>query len=160
MTDSELSHFDSQGRARMVDVGDKAPTSRRARASGRIQISADTFRLIESGQLPKGNPFEIARFAGIAAAKRTADLIPLCHPLKLTFIDVEIYPRPAYSHLEALATVAAEDRTGAEMEALVACTTALLTIYDMLKAVDKAMVIGEVRLLEKTGGRSDFKARE
>ena len=160
MTESPLSHFDHQGRARMVDVGDKSPTSRRARASGRILINANTFKLIESGQLPKGSPFEIARYAGIAAAKRTADLIPLCHPLKLTFIDVEISARQEYSHIEALATVAAEDRTGAEMEALVACSMALLTIYDMLKAVDQTMIIGEVRLLEKTGGRSDFKAKD
>ena len=160
MPESRFSHYDDQGRARMVDVGGKVPTVRRARASGRIQISAETFSLLGSGELPKGSPFEIARYAGIAAAKKTADLIPLCHSLKLTFIDVEITPRPEQSCLEALAIVAAEDRTGAEMEALVACTTALLTIYDMLKAVDHAMVIGEIRLLEKTGGRSDYQARQ
>ena len=142
----------------MVDVGGKSPTIRRARASGQIRISAETFKLIESGQLPKGHPFEIARYAGISAAKKASELIPLCHPLKLTFIDVEITPQPEHSCLEALAIVAADDRTGAEMEALVACTTALLTIYDMLKAVDHAMVIGEIRLLEKTGGRSDYHA--
>jgi cyclic pyranopterin phosphate synthase len=156
MTESQLSHYDDQGRARMVDVGAKTPTSRRARASGRIHLSAETFTLIESGQLPKGHPFEIARYAGISAAKRTPDLIPLCHPLKLTFIDVEIIPQPSESWVEAVATVAAEDRTGAEMEALTACTIALLTIYDMLKAVDQSMLIGEIRLQEKTGGRSDF----
>lgn len=160
MTESPLSHFDDQGRARMVDVGGKEPTSRRARASGRIHISAETFRLIESGQLPKGNPFEIARYAGITAAKRTADVIPLCHPLRLTYIDIEITSHQAQSYIEVLSTVIAEDRTGAEMEALVACTTALLTIYDMLKAVDQMMIIGDVRLLEKTGGRSDFKLEQ
>ena len=156
MTESGLSHYDNQGRARMVDVGAKKPTSRRARASGRIHIGGATFKLIETGQLPKGNPFEIARYAGISAAKRTADLIPLCHPLKLTFIDVEITPQPAESCIVAVATVSADDRTGAEMEALTACTIALLTIYDMLKAVDQSMLIGEIHLLEKTGGRSDF----
>jgi len=160
MDNSPLSHFDDSGRARMVDVGGKAPTSRRARASGRLYLNAETFRLIESGQLPKGSPFEIARYAGITAAKRTADVIPLCHPLRLTFIDVEISPRQAHSYVEVLSTVIAEDRTGAEMEALVAATTALLTIYDMLKAVDQTMVIGDVRLLEKTGGKSDFKREE
>jgi len=157
MNNPELSHFDETGRARMVDVGGKDATSRRARASGRIYLNTATFRLIESGKLPKGNPFEIARFAGITAAKRTADVIPLCHPLRLTYIDVEVSPHQAHSYIEAIATVIAEDRTGAEMEALVAATTALLTIYDMLKAVDQMMVIGDVKLLEKTGGKSDFK---
>jgi cyclic pyranopterin phosphate synthase len=142
----------------MVDVGDKAPTKRLARAAGRIRISRETFALIEAGKIPKGHPFEIARFAGIAAAKRTADLIPLCHPLRLTFVDLEIQPRPEELSLEAVATVVAEDRTGVEMEALVGCTTALLTIYDMLKAVDRDMMIGDVRLLEKTGGRTDHQA--
>lgn len=160
MTDSPLSHFDESGRARMVDVGGKEPTSRRARASGRIYVQAETFRLISAGQLPKGNPFEIARYAGITAAKRTADVIPLCHPLRLTYIDVEVTAHQAHSFIEVLSTVIAEDRTGAEMEALVAATTALLTIYDMLKAVDRTMVIGDVRLLEKTGGKSDYRREE
>lgn len=160
MDDPQLSHYDETGRARMVDVGGKEPTSRRARAAGRIYVHTETFRLITSGQLPKGSPFEIARYAGITAAKRTADVIPMCHPLRLTYIDVEIKPQQAHSFIEVLATVVAEDRTGAEMEALVAATTALLTVYDMLKAVDQTMVIGDVRLLEKTGGKSDFKRTE
>ena len=160
MEDSQLSHYDETGRARMVDVGGKEPTSRRARAAGRIHVHTETFRMMAAGQLPKGNPFEIARYAGITAAKRTADVIPMCHPLRLTYIDVEVRPQQAHSFIEVLATVVAEDRTGAEMEALVATTTALLTIYDMLKAVDQTMVIGDVRLLEKTGGKSDFKRAE
>jgi cyclic pyranopterin phosphate synthase len=158
MTDAELSHYDDQGRARMVDVGGKDPTIRHARATGRLDVSEETLSLIADGRIPKGDPFEIARVAGITAAKRTADLIPLCHPLRLTFIDVSIRTDPDGCCIRVESTVAAEDRTGVEMEALVACTTALLTVYDMLKAVDREMALQDVRLIEKTGGKSDYHA--
>lgn len=155
MPDPNFSHYDEHGRARMVDIGDKSVTSRRAVAGGRITVLPETLETISRGLVPKGPPFEIARIAGIAAAKKTADLIPLCHPLRLTFIDVSINPGEDGSSIEVTATASAEEKTGVEMEALVACTTALLTIYDMLKAVDKSMSISEVHLQEKTGGRSD-----
>ena len=158
MPDQKPSHYDEEGRPRMVDVGGKNPTTRRARAEGHIGVSPETFAAIEDGRVPKGHPFEIARIAGIAAAKKTADLIPLCHPLRLTFIDVSVTPEPEASRIRVVATAAAEERTGVEMEALVACTTALLTIYDMLKALDRGMTISEVRLLDKSGGRSDSRA--
>ncbi len=160
MANRELSHYDESGKPKMVDVGGKETTTRRAKADGRIHVSAETFDAIAKRDFPKGDPFEIARIAGIAAAKKTADLIPLCHPLRLTFVDIEITPVPESGVLRVEATASAEERTGVEMEALVACTTALLTIYDMLKAIDKDMVISDVRLVEKTGGKSDYHADE
>lgn len=154
MPEKQPSHYDDQGRARMVDVGAKAATARRARARGRLRVSPQTMGAIADGTVPKGNPFEIARVAGITAAKKTADLIPLCHPLRLTFVDVEITPDESEGCIAVTATAAADERTGVEMEALTACTVALLTIYDMLKAIDRGMVIEAVQVIEKTGGQS------
>ena len=136
----------------MVDVGDKAVTDRRAVARGRITIAPEALALVRSGRIAKGNPLDTARLAGIMAAKRTADLIPLCHPLPLAQIEVEFEPRGDGYDIEA--RVRTRARTGVEMEALTAVAAAGLTIYDMVKAVDKTMVIGDIRLVEKTGGRS------
>jgi cyclic pyranopterin monophosphate synthase len=152
MAKLRLSHLDEQGRVRMVDVGDKVPTSREAVARGTIRISALARRLIRAGQIKKGDPLQAARLAGIMAAKRTSDLIPLCHPLPLTFVGVEITPFPGGYAIEARARTLGQ--TGVEMEALTAVTVAALTIYDMVKAVDKEMVIGDVCLVEKRGGKS------
>lgn len=158
MAPDKLSHYDPEGRPRMVDVSGKSATVRRARAGGRLTVSEGSWQAIDSHRFPKGDPFEIARIAGIAAAKKTADLIPLCHPLRLTFIDISITPVAETRTIEVIATAVAEEKTGVEMEALVATTVALLTIYDMLKAIDHGMAVSEVRLLEKSGGRSDFTA--
>lgn len=147
-----LSHVDPLGRARMVDVSDKRVTERRAVARGRITIAPDALRLIRTGRIAKGDPLQAARLAGIMAAKRTAELIPLCHPLSLGHVDVDLEPRS--DGLEIVARVRAKGRTGVEMEALTAVAAAALTVYDMVKAADKSMVIGEIRLIEKTGGRS------
>jgi cyclic pyranopterin phosphate synthase len=152
MARPKLTHVDPQGRIRMVDVGDKAATVREATASGRVTMSAAARAAIRQGAVKKGNPLEAARLAGIMAAKRTADLIPLCHPLLLTAIDVEVTPTAAGVAIRA--TVRTTGPTGVEMEALTAVSGAALTVYDMLKAVDKAMVIDRVRLEEKRGGRS------
>jgi cyclic pyranopterin phosphate synthase len=147
-----LSHLDAEGRARMVDVSEKASTSRRAVAEGCVGLSAATLRLISRRGLPKGDPLETARLAGIMAAKRTADLIPLCHPLPLTFVDVQA--ETGAVSVRFVATVACEGPTGVEMEALVAVSVAALTLYDMVKAVQKDACIERIRLLEKTGGKS------
>jgi cyclic pyranopterin phosphate synthase len=155
---SPLSHYDDAGRARMVDIGGKSKSPRRATAQGSIAISPETLRALDSASLPKGNPFEVARIAAIQATKRTPELIPLCHPLRLTAIDVDLLVDRESRLITATVTVAAEERTGVEMEALVGCSVALLTVYDMLKAVDHTMVISSIRLLEKTGGASDFTA--
>ena len=148
----ELSHIDQRGQVQMVDVGSKPVTNRVAVARGHISVSPRALRLIRSGDIAKGDPLQTARVAGIMAAKRTADLIPLCHPIPLTFIEVSLHPRTGGYDIEARAQTTA--RTGVEMEALTAVSTAALTIYDMVKAVDRTMVIGEIRLVEKTGGRS------
>ncbi len=148
----ELSHVDQAGRIRMVDVGDKEETAREAVARGRIAVGPEALRAIRSGKLKKGDPLQAARLAGIMAAKRTSDLIPLCHPLPLSHVDVEITrARDGYSIESRVRTRA---RTGVEMEALTAVAVAALTIYDMLKAIDKTMVIGEICVMEKRGGRS------
>lgn len=147
-----LSHVDTQGRVRMVDVGDKPVTAREAVARGTIRMSALARRLVESGQVKKGDPLQAARLAGIMAAKRTSDLIPLCHPLPLTHVSVEITPARGGFAIEGRARTSGQ--TGVEMEALTAVAVAALTIYDMVKAVDKDMVIGEICLLEKRGGKS------
>jgi len=149
---AKLSHVDASGAARMVDVSDKRVTSREAVARGRIRISAAAMRLVRSGRLRKGGVVEVARLAGILAAKRTADAIPLCHPLPLTHVDVDVLPRRDGFVIEA--TVRTSAPTGAEMEALHAVAVAALTLYDMLKAADKAMTITDIVLLKKTGGRS------
>ena len=148
----ELSHVDSDGRVRMVDVGDKAVTSREAVARGKIQISDDALQLIRTGAVAKGDPLQAARIAGIMAAKRTAELIPLCHQIPLTRVDVDL--RPCDDGYEIEARVKTRAQTGVEMEALTAVATAALTVYDMVKAVDRTMVIGDVRLVEKSGGRT------
>jgi cyclic pyranopterin phosphate synthase len=147
-----LTHVDARGRVRMVDVGAKPATAREAVAAGTIRIAPDALRLIRNGRLVKGDPLQAARIAGIMAAKRTADLIPLCHPLPLTHVDVSLAPTGDGYDIEA--TVRTTAQTGVEMEALTAVAAAALTIYDMVKAVDREMVIGEIRLLSKTGGRS------
>ena len=147
-----LSHLDSKGKARMVDVGDKPVTSREAVARGEITMSAQALKLIRRGEVAKGDPLQTARLAGIMAAKQTAALIPLCHPLALTHVGVELTPTRRGYAIEARVRTAGQ--TGVEMEALTAVSVAALTIYDMVKAVDKAMVIGAIRVVEKKGGRS------
>ncbi len=151
---SELSHLDDQGRARMVDVSDKAVTAREALARGRIRMAPDTLALALSGQGKKGAVLATAEIAGVMAAKRTADLIPMCHPLALSSVKVQVDPAADGSGLEVSARVKTTGPTGVEMEALTAATVALLTLYDMLKAADRAMTIEAVRLVEKTGGAS------
>ena len=154
-----LSHVDSTGRVRMVDVGAKPDTLREAVARGTISMSKAAVKLIQSGQIAKGDPLQAARVAGIMAAKRTSTLIPLCHPLSLSHVGVEL--RPTRSGYEIEASVRTTGKTGVEMEALTAVAVAALTVYDMVKAVDKAMVIGEIMLLEKRGGRSgDYRRKE
>ena len=149
-----LSHIDAQGRARMVDVSEKADTKREATASGRITMRRDTLALIQSGGVPKGDVLAVAQIAGVMAAKRTHDLIPMCHPLALTGIDVTLTPNEARSCIDIDATVRTTGKTGVEMEALTAVTVAALTVYDMCKAVDRAMKIEHVRLRRKSGGKS------
>ena len=148
----KLSHVDARGRVRMVDVTNKPVTDRVAVARGRIKIGKEALRAIRDGRIAKGDPLQTARVAGIMAAKRTSDLVPLCHPLTLAGIDVRLSLLPDGYSIEA--SVRTADRTGVEMEALTAVSVAALTIYDMVKAVDKRMVIGEIRLVEKRGGRS------
>jgi cyclic pyranopterin monophosphate synthase len=149
---ARLSHVDSEGRVRMVDVGEKPVTAREAVAGGTITMSTAARRAIRAGRVAKGDPLQTARLAGILAAKQTAALVPLCHPLPLTHIDVDLQPvRTGYRIVARVRTGA---QTGVEMEALTAVSVAALTVYDMVKAVDKSMVIGDIRLLEKRGGRS------
>lgn len=156
----ELTHLDAKGAARMVDVSGKDDTVRVAVARGRISMSPETLKLITQGQMPKGDVLAVARVAGIMAAKKTAELIPLCHPLMLTGSKVEFRVREEESAIEIQATVKTTGKTGVEMEALTAVSTAALTIYDMCKAVDKGMVIGDIRLVSKTGGKSGEYNRE
>jgi len=151
---AELTHVDAQGRLKMVDVSEKDITWREARAEAFVSLNADTLRRIIGGEIPKGNVLEAARLAGIMAAKRTWELIPLCHPLQLTGIDLEFFPDPAKSEIRITSRVKTNDRTGVEMEALVAVTHAALTVYDMCKAIDRGMSIREARLTFKTGGKS------
>lgn len=148
----KLSHVDAAGRMRMVDVGDKPVTAREALARGAVVLSPRTRALIRSGAVAKGDPLQAARLAGIMAAKQTAALIPLCHPLPLTHVSVDLTPTRRGIRIEARVRTSAQ--TGVEMEALTAVAVAALTIYDMVKAVDKEVVIGDICLLEKTGGRS------
>jgi cyclic pyranopterin phosphate synthase len=147
-----LSHVDAAGRVRMVDVSDKPETRREAVAEGDVQMSAAATRAIRNRTVAKGDPLQTARLAGIQAAKRTADIIPLCHPLPLTSVDVDLVPRRGGYRI--VARVATVGRTGVEMEALVAVSAAALALYDMLKAVDRGIVIGPIQLREKRGGRS------
>lgn len=155
----KLSHLDEQGRVAMVDTSAKPVTARRAIASGRVLMSPETVAAVREHRTPKGDPLETARLAGIMAAKRTSELIPLCHPLPLTHIDVRAEAREWGVYLEA--TAATQAQTGVEMEALTAAAVAALTIYDMCKAVDKAMTITDIRLEQKTGGKSgDYERRK
>jgi len=155
---AKLSHVDRLGRIKMVDVGDKPVTTREAVARGSIRMSPEALRQIRRGSVRKGDPLQAARLAGILAAKRTASLIPLCHPLPLSSVHVDLTPTARGYDIEA--RVRTDARTGVEMEALTAVAVAALTIYDMLKAVDKTMVIGDVRLILKTGGKSGtYRAR-
>ena len=149
-----LTHFDADGQAQMVDVGDKAVTERIAVASGRIRMQAATLALILEGGHKKGDVLGVARVAGIMGAKRTAELVPLCHPLPLTKVGIDFRPDPEHSTVHCTATAKTRGQTGVEMEALCAVQVALLTIYDMCKAVDRGMVIEDVRLEEKAGGKS------
>ncbi|HXJ32523.1 MAG TPA: cyclic pyranopterin monophosphate synthase MoaC [Candidatus Eisenbacteria bacterium] len=149
-----LSHVDRSGRARMVDVSAKAVTAREAVARGEVAMRPQTLRMIASGTLPKGDVLAVAKLAGIMAAKRTADLVPLCHPLALSHVDVVLAPDAEASRVTIESTVRVEARTGVEMEALAAVAVAGLTLYDMCKAVDREMTIGAIRLVEKRGGRS------
>ena len=154
MSDLKLSHLDDTGRARMVDVGHKPVTERLAIAKGEIHMQPATLELIRQGALKKGDVFGVAQIAGVMAAKRTAELIPLCHPLPLSQILVEIEPRPELPGLEISASVRTTAQTGVEMEALTAVSVAALTIYDMAKAAEKTMRIQNIRLVEKHGGQS------
>ena len=147
-----LTHFDERGAARMVAVGDKPETARTAIASGCIAMAPETARAVRAGRIGKGDVLGVARLAGIQAAKRAADWIPLCHPLRLTGVDVEL--RVTGATVAIVATVNAFDRSGVEMEALAAVSAAALTVYDMCKAIDRGMIIGEIRLDEKRGGKS------
>ncbi|HQW19952.1 MAG TPA: cyclic pyranopterin monophosphate synthase MoaC [Rhodocyclaceae bacterium] len=151
---SPLTHFDTAGQAHMVDVGEKAETRRVARAVGSILMQPETLLLIQSGSAKKGDVLGIARIAAIQATKRTADLIPLCHPLALTRVAVEFCIDSAQQKIDCEVTAESFGRTGVEMEALTAVSIGLLTIYDMCKAVDRGMRIGEIRLVEKSGGKS------
>ena len=154
---SRLTHLDERGRARMVDVGGKAETARSATATGRIRMSAEALAAVRDGSGPKGDVLAAARIAGIMAAKRTGELIPLCHPLALDAVAIDFAFEA--DGVRATARASLTGRTGVEMEAMTAVSIALLTIYDMAKALDKAMVVEEVRLLEKTGGKSgDWRA--
>jgi cyclic pyranopterin phosphate synthase len=153
MVDS-LTHFNNEGEAHMVDVGDKASTRRVAIASGLIHMQAKTLQLIIEGGHKKGDVLGIARIAGIMAAKKTAELVPLCHPLPLSHIAIDLHPNAEHNNICAICEVATQGQTGVEMEALCAVQNTLLTIYDMCKAVDRGMQIDQVRLESKTGGKS------
>lgn len=158
MSRDGLTHLNARGEAHIVDISGKAVTPRRAVARARIDAQADTIDAILGGRLKKGDALAVARIAGIMAAKKTADLIPLCHPIGLTRVEVEILPTQDGTALIVLATAETLDRTGVEMEALTAASVAALTLYDMAKALDRAMVIAEIQLVEKSGGKSgDFR---
>lgn len=156
MDEPRLTHVDRQGEARMVDVGDKAVTRRMARAGACVWMAAKTLRLLREQALPKGDVLAVAKIAGIMAAKRTFELVPLCHPLPLSFVDVSFSVVDEDSRVDIECVTRTEARTGVEMEALTGAAVAAITIYDMCKAVDRGMVIGDIRLLEKTGGKEDY----
>ncbi len=151
---AKLTHFNAAGEAHMVDVGAKPETARRAVAEGVIRMQAETLRLIMEGGHKKGDVLGIARVAGIMAAKKTADLIPLCHPIALTRVEIELQPQPDDNSVRCTTTAETVGQTGVEMEALTATQVALLTIYDMCKAVDRGMTIDGVQLMQKSGGKS------
>ena len=151
---SELTHFDKDGKARMVDVSEKEVSERTASAAGTVTMKSDTLKLVMAGEIGKGDVLGTARLAGIMAAKRTAELIPLCHPLALTSVTVDLACDAARNAVDITATCRLKGRTGVEMEALTAVSVAALTVYDMCKAVDRGMTIGDVRLTHKAGGKS------
>jgi cyclic pyranopterin phosphate synthase len=151
---AKLSHLDDQGRARMVDVSEKGITSRVAVARGTIHMRPETLELIRGGKVEKGDVLSVARVAGIMAAKKTPGLIPMCHPLNLTSVKIELIPGNDPARVDIEASVRVTGKTGVEMEAMTAVAVAGLTIYDMCKAVDREMTIGEIRLVEKSGGKS------
>lgn len=151
---NKLSHIDAQGHARMVDVGDKAVTAREAVATGSVHMQAETLRLITTGHIPKGDVLAVARVAGIMAAKKTSELIPLCHPLPITSVKLAFTAHQDTGVLDIEARVKVEGKTGVEMEALTAVSVAALTVYDMCKAVEKGMTISDISLQHKTGGKS------
>ena len=151
---SRLTHFDAEGRAAMVDVGDKDVTERSATAKGSIYMQSETIALITSGGVKKGDVLSVARLAGIMGAKRTPDLIPLCHPLALTSVSVDLSIDPGRNAVDISATCKLRGRTGVEMEALTAVAVAALTVYDMCKAADRGMRIADIRLVQKSGGKS------
>lgn len=155
-----FTHFNEQGRAHMVDVTDKQVTNRTATAFARIVMQPETLAMIREGKMAKGDVLAVAQVAGIMAAKRTSDLIPMCHPLPLTKVDIRFEERTEANAIEIYATAKVSGVTGVEMEALTAVSTAALTVYDMCKAVDKGMVISEICLLQKTGGKSGDYLRE
>lgn len=155
----EFTHFNEQGRARMVDVGEKAPSKRTAVAAGRVLVSEETFHLLETGGIKKGDVLTVAQIAGIMGAKKTPDLIPMCHPILLGGIDLSLTLDKERLSVEIEARVSCAGQTGVEMEALTAVSAAALTVYDMCKAVQKDMVIADIRLLSKTGGvHGDYEA--
>ena len=155
-----FTHLDEEGRVRMVDVSEKAATVREAVAQGVITMKPETFDLIREQKVKKGNVFETARIAGILAAKRTADLIPMCHPLSVTHLQVDFFPLPETHSIRIEAVVRVLGQTGVEMEALTAVSVAALTIYDMCKSYDRAMSISDIYLLKKSGGKSGTFVRE
>jgi cyclic pyranopterin phosphate synthase len=155
-----FTHFDEEGRSRMVDVTAKTDTVREATAKGRIIMKPETLKLVLESRMEKGNVFEVARVAGIMAVKKTGDLIPMCHPLNVTAADVYFYPDTEKSEIEIEVTAKLTGKTGIEMEALTGVSVAALTIYDMCKAVDKGMVISDVRLVKKSGGKSGTFVRD
>ena len=157
---SELTHFDRQGRARMIDVGNKADTIREAVAEGRVKIKANTLDLIREGQIKKGDVLNVAQVAGIMSVKQTSTLIPMCHPLMITGVDLNIELNDEKLAVEIIASVRTTGKTGVEMEALTAVSTAALTVYDMCKSADKEMVIEDIKLTRKTGGKSGTYQRE
>jgi cyclic pyranopterin phosphate synthase len=151
---AQLSHLDEQGRARMVDVSEKEVSSRIATACGTILMRPETLALILDDKIEKGDVFSVARVAGIMAAKKTSDLIPMCHPLNITSVEVDLTPAKTPARVDIEASVRVSGKTGVEMEAMTAVSVAGLTIYDMCKAVDREMTIGEIRLVKKSGGKS------
>jgi len=158
---SNLTHFNNEGRAKMVDVSDKPSTVRKAVAGGSVIVNSETFKLITQGRIEKGDVLAVAQVAGIMAAKRTSDIIPMCHPIAITSVDISFSPDEESSVIDITATVRCKGETGVEMEALTAVSVAALTIYDMCKAVQKDIRISEIRLLSKTGGNSeDFVSKE
>jgi cyclic pyranopterin phosphate synthase len=160
VSDSGLTHTDSEGNARMVDVGGKPVTDRRAVARGVVRMTPQTAALVAEGAAPKGDVIGVARIAGIQAAKRTAELIPLCHQLPLSFVDVDIAVDPSTGIVTLMAEARTTAQTGVEMEALTACSVAALTVYDMVKGVERGVEVAGIALIEKSGGKSDWSRTE